>query len=89
MQALRVTKDISSDGFIHIQIPRSFSAKRVELIILPVQEQPKVHSYHEVKESDIEWDVDYDAADSSTCQTRLNFDLMDQECGQEDMTQWK
>lgn len=89
MQALRMTKDISPDGYLHVRIPRGFIAKRVELIILPAQEQPEVCGDQEVKESEIEWDADYDATDSSTCQTWRNFEQMDRECGPEDMKQWK
>ena len=89
MQALRITQNISDDGYIHVHIPRSFMAKRVDLIILPAQEQAEVNKPHEVKEADIEWDVDYDAADSSTCQTQHNFERMDAEFGPEDMDKWK
>lgn len=89
MQALRITQQITDDGFIHVRIPRSFAARQVDLIILPAQEQPEGHTHHEVKEADIEWDVDYNAADSSTCQTRHTFEQMDAEFGPEDMEQWK
>ena len=89
MQALRVTKNISDDGYIHVHIPRSFVAKRVDLIILPAQEQPEVNKHHEVKEEDIEWDVDYETADASFGQTMHTFEMLDQECGTEDPSKWK
>ena len=89
MQALRMTQDITEDGFIHLRIPRSFVAKRVDLIILPAQDQQVDDAINTVIEEDVEWDVDYDAAESSTCQTRHNFERMDAEFGPEDMKQWK
>ena len=71
MQALRMTKNISADGCLHVRIPLGFAAKRVEIIILPADEQPEACGEQEVNESEIEWDVDYDTADSSSCQTRI------------------
>ena len=89
MQALRMTQDVAEDGFIHLRIPRSFAAKRVDLIILPAQDQPESVAIDTVKEEDVEWDVDYDAAESSSYQTRHNFERMDAEFGPEDMDKWK
>lgn len=89
MQALRMTQDVAEDGFIHLRIPRSFIAKRVDLIILPAQEQQINDCIDTVKEEDVEWDVDYDAVEASTCQTKHNFERMDAEFGPEDLAQWK
>ena len=50
---------------------------------------PFAIGYEEANELDIQWDADYDTVESSICQTRHNFERLDQECGPEDMNKWK
>lgn len=89
MQALRITQNVSQDGFLHIKVPPDFSAKRVELIILAIPEPRIEPSVPSVKEPEAEWDVDYEAADAGFGQTLHTFELLDQECGPEDPSKWK
>lgn len=44
MLAIRTIQDISSET-IMIRVPSYFLTKRVEIIILPVEEQPEKYSY--------------------------------------------
>jgi hypothetical protein len=89
MQALRITQNISADGYLHIKIPPDFSAKKVELIILPLPESSVESELTTVKEPEAEWDIDYDSAEASIGQTMHTFELLDQECGPEDASKWK
>jgi hypothetical protein len=89
MQALRITQNISDDGYLHIKIPPHFSAKRVELIILSLPELQVDPTSTNVQEPEAEWDIDYDSAETSFGQTMQTFELLDQECGPEDATKWK
>lgn len=51
MQALRVTQDVSRDGFIHIAVPPEMG-KRCEVIVLPVEDsrQPKSFDLAKIQE---------------------------------------
>ena len=89
MQALRMTQNISADGYLHIKIPPHFSAKKVELIILPFPELPDDPTSTNVKEPEAEWDIDYEAVNAGLGQTVHTFELLDQECGPEDASKWK
>lgn len=48
MQALRVTQDVSRDGFIHISVPPEMG-KRCEVIILPVDDGLQSRSFDMAK----------------------------------------
>lgn len=89
MQALKITQQVSADGYLHIKIPPGFSAKRVELIILPIIESLAEFTSTSVKEPETEWDIDYEAENSGLGQTIHTFELLDQEFGPEDPSQWK
>ncbi len=89
MQALKIIQQVSTDGYLHIKIPPDFSAKRVELIILPISESLVESASTTVKEPEFEWDIDYETADASFGQTMHTFEMLDQECGQEDPSKWK
>ncbi|GAC1472143.1 MAG: hypothetical protein PVSMB11_07810 [Desulfuromonadaceae bacterium] len=89
MQALRITQTISADGYLHIKIPPNFSAKKVELIILPLPELQVDPTSTKVEEPEAEWDIDYETADAGFGQTVHTFELLDQECGPEDPSKWK
>ena len=43
MQALRITQDVSQDGYLHIAVPPGMS-RRCEVIILPIEEPGSVPS---------------------------------------------
>jgi hypothetical protein len=89
VQALKIIQQVSSDGYLHIKIPPTFSAKRVELIILPLPELLVGPVSTNVKESEPEWDIDYDTVESAFGQTMHTFELLDYECGAEDPSKWK
>lgn len=89
MQALRMTQNISSDGYLHIKLPPHFSAKQVELIILPLPEAPAELAAPGIKEPGAEWDIDYETVNAGLGQTVHTFELLDQECGSEDPSRWK
>lgn len=89
MQALRMKQNISADGYLHIKIPPHFSAKQVELIILPLPDAPAELATPGIKEPEAEWDIDYEASEVGIAQTAHTFELLDQECGPEDATKWK
>lgn len=89
MQALKITQEVSAGGYLHIKIPSSFSAKRVELIILPISDTPIQPASEAVKEPESEWDIDYETSDASIGQTVHTFELLDRECGPEDPSKWK
>lgn len=89
MQALRMTQNISEDGYLHIKIPPHFSAKKVELIILPIPELSGDPASTNVKEPEAEWDIDYETVNAGLGQTVHTFELLDQEFGLEDALKWK
>ena len=88
MQALKITQRVSSDGYLHIKIPSNFSAKRVELIILPLSES-SAEAVATTREPEAEWDIDYETAGSGFGQTVHTFELLDIECGPEEPGKWK
>jgi hypothetical protein len=89
MQALRIKQTVSADGYLHIKIPPNFTAKQVELIILPLPEPLAEADSPNVSEPQAEWDIDYDTAEAGIGQTVLTFELLDNECGPEDPSKWK
>ena len=89
MQALRIIERVSADGYLHIKIPLNFSAKNVELIIMPIDEGKEESASADLREPDAEWDIDYDAADTGIGQTLHTFELLDHECGLEEPSQWR
>lgn len=89
MQALRIKQTVSADGYLHIKIPSSFTAKQVELIILPIPEPPVEPASSNISEPQAEWDIDYDTAEAGIGQTVHTFELLDNECGPEDPSKWK
>lgn len=59
MIALRKIQTVGSDGYLHVLIPRAMG-KRVEIIILPVDEVES-HQIEAVGEDDVryfDWDAD-------------------------------
>jgi hypothetical protein len=89
MQALKINQQISADGYLHIKIPRDFSAKRVEVIILPLAETPGPSPSTTIKEQVAEWNIDYETSEASHGQTVHTFELLDLESGAEDPSKWK
>lgn len=86
MQALRITQTVSPDGYLHIQVPPQMG-NRCQIIVLPLNDMPQEKDT--IADTEVEWDVDYDDAKSSLSQTMQTFELLDQECGPEDMNKWK
>jgi hypothetical protein len=48
MQALRVTQNVSPDGFIHVAVPPEMG-RRCEVIVLPMEEHQEARSYNVAK----------------------------------------
>jgi len=84
-----MTQNISADGYLHIKLPPHFSAKKVELIILPLPELQEDPTSTNIKEPEAEWDIDYETVNAGLWLTLHTFELLDQECGQEDPSKWK
>lgn len=89
VQVLRITQEVSADGFIHIKVPSNFSAKKVEMIILPFSESKGSQLPKSVREPEEEWDIDYEAVNAALGQTVHTFELLDIECGPEEPSKWR
>ena len=89
VQALKITQKVSADGYLHIKIPHDFTARFVEMIILPISDSKIDQVVANVNEPEPEWDTDYEAAESSLGLTMHTFDMLEQECGPEDLSKWK
>ncbi|MEI6207196.1 MAG: lipopolysaccharide biosynthesis protein RfbH [Desulfuromonadales bacterium] len=84
MQALKIIQRVSSDGYLHVKIPSYFSAKKVELIILPISDSQAEQASTTTRKPETEWDIDYETAEAVLGQTVHTFELMDIECGPEE-----
>lgn len=48
MQALRVTQNVTQDGYLHIAVPPEMS-RRCEVIVLPLEELQETRTYNTAK----------------------------------------